>query len=197
MHAPPRRDNKLVTSRRTAEKYGKFIFANPSWNLAHMKATVQEEMFADASIGKLKRAKQLVMKAALDATKGQYQKLYSYQLELLRSNPGSTIVVNREVGMDPPVFKRIYICLGALKKGFLAGCRKVIGLDGCFFKGATNGELICALGRDANNQMYPIAWAVVHKENNEEWDWFMDLLSSDLQVGDGEGWVFILDQQKV
>lgn len=57
--------------------------------------------------------------------------------------------------------------------------------------------MICALGRDANNQMYPIAWAVVHKENNEEWDWFMDLLSSDLQVGDGEGWVFILDQQKV
>lgn len=194
---PPRRDNKLVTSRRIAEKYGKFIFANPSWNLAHMKATVQEEMFADASIGKLKRAKQLVMKAALDATKGQYQKLYSYQLELLRSNPGSTVVVNREVGMDPPVFKRIYICLGALKKGFLAGCRKVIGLDGFFFKGATNGELICALGRDANNQMYPIAWAIVHKENNEEWDRFMDLLSSDLQVGDGEGWVFISDQQKV
>lgn len=85
MHAPPRRDNKLVTSRRTAEKYGKFIFANPSWNLAHMKATVQEEMFADASIGKLKRAKQLVMKAALDATKGQYQKLYSYQLEVIQA----------------------------------------------------------------------------------------------------------------
>ncbi|KAF0900215.1 hypothetical protein E2562_028697 [Oryza meyeriana var. granulata] len=162
-----------------------------------MKAIVQEEMFADVSISKLKRAKALVMKKALDASKGQYQKLYNYQLELLRSNPGSTVVVNREVGLDPLVFKRIYICLDALKKGFLAGCRKVIGLDGCFFKGATTRELICAIGRDANNQMYPIAWAVVHKENNEEWDWFLDLLISDLKVGDGEGWVFISDQQKV
>lgn len=54
----------------------------------------------------------------------------------------------------------MYICLDALKKGFVADCRKVIGLDGCFFKGDTNEELLCAIGRDANNQMYPIAWAV-------------------------------------
>lgn len=162
-----------------------------------MKATVQEEMFGEASVPKLKRAKAMVMKKAMDATKGQYQKLYNYQLELLRSNPGSTVVVNREIGTDPPVFKRIYICLDACKRGFVDGCRKVVGLDGCFFKGATNGELLCAIGRDANNQMYPIAWAVVHKENNEEWDWFLDLLCSDLKVLDGTGWVFISDQQKV
>jgi len=35
------------------------------------------------------------------------------------------------------------------------------------FKGLTNGELLCALGRDANNQMYPIAWAVVERETKE------------------------------
>jgi alpha-galactosidase len=82
-----------VTSRRIAEKYEKFILSNPSWNLAHMKATVQEEMFADASFSKLKRAKKLVMLKAMDATKGQYKKLYNYQQELLRSNPGSTVVI--------------------------------------------------------------------------------------------------------
>jgi hypothetical protein len=61
--------------------------------------------------------------------------------------------VHKEKDVEPPTFQRIYICLDALKKGFLAGCRKVVGLDGCFFKGATNGELFCAIGRDANNQM--------------------------------------------
>ncbi|EEC72042.1 hypothetical protein OsI_04947 [Oryza sativa Indica Group] len=173
-----------------------FIVANPGWPLSYMKATVQEEMFADASISKLKRAKRLVMQKAFDVTKGQYQKLYNYQQELLRTNPGSTVVINRVIGIEPPVFKRIYICLDGCKKGFMAGCRKVIGLDGCFFKGSTNGELLCAIGRDANKQMYPIAWAVVYKENNEEWDWFCDLLCSDLKVGDGSGWVFISDEQK-
>lgn len=54
-----------------------------------------------------------------------------------------------------------------------------------------NGELLCAIGRDGNNQMYPIAWVVAAKDNNEEWDWFIDLLCGDLQVGTGQGRVFI------
>ena len=65
-----------------------------------------------------------------------------------------------------------------------------------FFKGATSGELIQAIVRDDNNQMYPIAWAVVDKENNMNWDWFCDLLFRDIHVGDGQEWVFISDQQK-
>ena len=49
------------------------------------------------------------------------------------------------------------MCFDACKRGFLAGCRRVVGVDGSFFNGACNGELICALGRDPNNQIYPIA----------------------------------------
>src|SRR6185295_3734929 len=49
---PPRRDNRLVTARRIAERYEKFIMANPSWRLDSMKSTVQEEMFADVTIPK-------------------------------------------------------------------------------------------------------------------------------------------------
>jgi alpha-galactosidase len=65
---PPRRDNKLVTARRVADKYEKFIMANPSWSFRQMKNTVQEEMFADVSISKLKRAKAIVMEKVYDST---------------------------------------------------------------------------------------------------------------------------------
>ena len=122
--------------------------------------------------------------------------VFDYQLELLRSNPGNTVVVKLDLDEPQLTFMRFYVCFDACKKGFLAGCRKVIGLDGCFFKGLTNGKLLCALGRDANNQMYPIAWAIVERETKESWDFFLSLLSSDLKFGDGEGWVFISDQQK-
>ena len=131
-----------------------------------LKETVQEEMFADVSISKCKRAKKIVLGKMLDATKGEYTRVFDYQEELLRSNPGSTVVVKLEPDCVEPTFQRMYICLAACKRGFMAGCRRVLGLDGCFFKGATNGELLCALGRDANNQMYPVAWAVVEKETN-------------------------------
>lgn len=195
-NCPPRRDNRLVTAAAIAKKYEKMIMANPTWSLESMKNTIQEDMFADVHMSKLKRAKSIVMQKVFDATKGQYKILYNYQLELLRSNPGSTVVIRTEPRGRTPVFQRMYICLDALKKGFNAGCRKVVGLDGCFFKGATNGELLCAVGRDANNQMYPVAWAVVEKENNDSWDWFCDLLFRDIGVGEGNDWVFISDQQK-
>uniref|UniRef100_A0A453H4S4 MULE transposase domain-containing protein n=1 Tax=Aegilops tauschii subsp. strangulata TaxID=200361 RepID=A0A453H4S4_AEGTS len=45
--------------------------------------------------------------------------------------------------------------------------------------------------------MYPVAWAVVEKETNDSWKWFIALLIRDLDINDqGEGWVFISDQQK-
>jgi len=56
--------------------------------------------------------------------------------------------------------------------------------------------LLCAIGRDANNQIYPVAWAVVEMETNDTWDWFTYLLCRDLQIGDGDAWVVISDQQK-
>ena len=53
-------------------------------------------------------------------------------------------------------------------------------MDGCFFKGACNGELICAVDRDANNQIYLVSWAVI-KETEDSWTWFLGLLQKDLR----------------
>ena len=89
-----------------------------------MRTTIQEEMFAMVSISKLKRAKAIVMQKALDATKGQYQLLYRYQVELLRSNHGSTVIVKKELQLEPPVFQRMYICLDAYKKDSWQGVEK-------------------------------------------------------------------------
>ncbi|XP_021767694.1 uncharacterized protein LOC110732089 [Chenopodium quinoa] len=42
-----------------------------------------------------------------------------------------------------------------------------------------------AVGRDGNDQMYPISWAVVEGENNTSWEWFLNNLSKSLKLGDG------------
>jgi hypothetical protein len=36
------------------------------------------------------------------------------------------VVVKKDTDAKDDVFQRIYICLAALKKDFLAGCRKVV-----------------------------------------------------------------------
>jgi hypothetical protein len=196
---PPRRDNNLVTSTVIARHYHNQIKDNPTWPAALIKAAVLKDFFADVSLSKCKRAKSIVQKESLDAMKGEYSRVFDYQEELLRSNPGSTIAVFLDPDIeDKAVFERFYVCFDALKKGLLAGCRKVIGLDGCWFKGANNGNLMCAIGRDANNQMYPVAWAAVPIENYDTWYWFLSLLQKDLNISNGgQDWVIISDQQKV
>ena len=93
---------------------------------------------------------------------------------------------------------RIYLCFGALKENFIQGCRPLIGFDGCFLKGMVKGQILIAVGRDGNNQMFPIAWAVINGvENEDNWRWFIHLLAADLNIEQGIGWTLILDMQKV
>ncbi|GJR71285.1 lipopolysaccharide-modifying protein [Tanacetum coccineum] len=50
---------------------------------------------------------------------------------------------------------------------------------------SNNGELLAAIERDANNQIYPIVWEVAKVENNENWCWFLSLLQEDLELDHG------------
>lgn len=88
------------------------------------------------------------------------------------------------------------MCWGALKKGFLNGCRPIIFLDGCHLKTMYGGILLCAVGIDANNGNYPIAYAVVEKEKRESWVWFMNYLKADLNIENPGVWTIMSDKQK-
>ena len=83
-----------------------------------------------------------------------------------------------------PYFERIYICLEGCKKGFLAGCKPIIGLVACHLKTKTGGRLMCAVGRDPNDEYFPFAYAVVEAETKDTWTWFLNLLLAD--IGDGK-----------
>ena len=70
-------------------------------------------------------------------------------------------------------------------------------MDGYFLKTCYNNELLTAIGRDGNNQMFPISWAIVNVENNVNWIWFLQLLKQDLGISNGDGLTIISDMQKV
>ncbi|XP_016185273.1 uncharacterized protein LOC107626893 [Arachis ipaensis] len=111
----------------------------------------------------------------------EYAKLRDYAEELLRSNPGSTI----KLGVSPMpngegVFERFYVCFHGCKKGFVGGCRPLVGLDGAFLKTYYRGWLLCAMSQDANNHVYPIVWTIVHVENKDNWKFFLELLHKDI-----------------
>ncbi|XP_061361615.1 uncharacterized protein LOC133305412 [Gastrolobium bilobum] len=160
---------------------------------------LKEEYKVHVHLKKLGKALHKAKKNIEGSEKEQYGKLRDYLAELLRSNLGSTCqmqVIPQPVPNSPPIFNKLYVCLDACKKGFKAGCRPLIGLDGCFLKGYYGGQLLSAVGDDANKSFYVIAFAVVDNETKENWKWFLTLLQEDIGSCEVHGWNFISDQQK-
>ncbi|GKA03366.1 mutator type transposase [Tanacetum coccineum] len=75
----------------------------------------------------------------------QYALLRDYVMELKRCNPDTTVKIDVYGEEDPEsptrLFRRIYVCLGALKKGFREGGRELLGLDGAFMRGRDDFDL--------------------------------------------------------
>ena len=102
------------------------------------------------------------------------------------------MAVEMDLQIGVPYFERLYICWVGCKKGFLASCRPIIGLDACHLKTKLGGQLIVAIARDPNEEYFPFAVAVVEVETKDSWTWFINLLLAD--IGDSKRWTFISDQ---
>ncbi|KAK8574072.1 hypothetical protein V6N13_097066 [Hibiscus sabdariffa] len=118
--------------------------------------------------------------------------IYDYLGEIRTSNPGSTTILM----LDNRVFLRMYICLHACKEGYKAGCRPVLSIDGCHLKGYYGGTFLAAVSVDANDIIYPIAYAVVEAETESSWNWFLSLLGVDLEIGSSHNITIVSDKQK-
>lgn len=190
--------NKLASVKYLCEVFGDRIRKNPQWMCKEMAQTIKNELEIEVPRIKILRLRKMALEGIADSLKQHYARVRDYGHEVLLSNPQNTVKISttRLNEDDPPKFRRFYVCYYALKAGWKAGCRPVIGLDGCFLKTVTGGQLLSAVGRDGNNQMFPICYAVVESENTDSWRWFLTLVIDDLDLNDGHGLTIISDQQK-
>ncbi|GJZ93063.1 mutator type transposase, partial [Tanacetum coccineum] len=176
------------------------IKPNPRVPISALKDQLQRKYELGMSDMKIFRAKQMAEERVIGDWVKQYAQLRQYALELKEKNPETTIKIDVErcfdVESETRQFRRIYICLGALKNGFKAGKRDLLGLDGCFLSGPYPGQILTAVGVDPNNRIYPLAYAVVESEIKESWLWFLDCLGDDLELFRNSNFTFISDRQK-
>jgi len=78
------------------------------------------------------------------------------------------------------VFQWMYVSLAACKQGFLDGCRPMICVDAYFMKGKWGGQLCVSIARDANNDIFLIAYVVCETENKDRLMWFLRTLLDDI-----------------
>ncbi|KAK8643616.1 hypothetical protein V6N13_012902 [Hibiscus sabdariffa] len=168
----------------------------PKLKLTEMQKLGKEELKVDLSRGTCSRARRWALEEINGRVLYEFTRLFDYAYALRQANPTANIelMVERPTPFEIPKFRRFYVGFTALRDGFKKCCRTFLCLDGCFLKG--KGEILTAIGRDGNDQIYPIAWAVVEVENRETWSWFLRNIISDLQLGDGDGFTLMTDQQK-
>ncbi|XP_057760574.1 uncharacterized protein LOC130980950 [Arachis stenosperma] len=188
---------RLASSSSISKKIANNISRGEEMKLATVIQTIQDKYMANISVGKAYWARRKAREEVHGRAIQQYAKLRDYCAEILRANPGSslTILVDRPSLTHQPRFMRMYMCLDAVKKGFLAGCRPIIGVDGCHLKGDHGQQLLVAVGRDPNDNYFPIAVAAVEAETKDSWGWFLEMLLND--IGESRKWVFMSDQQKM
>ena len=112
---------------------------------------MKQKIKVGISISQVYRAK----RKAIDLITGDEQLQYGK----LRSR----VILQTEMEDEnaQPKFKRMYIRYNAQKVGFLRGCKSIIGLDGCHLKGRFGGQILSLIVRDANDNIFPVAFAVV------------------------------------
>lgn len=159
---------------------------------------IKDQWKLSATRNQCQEARKKVLRWLEKEYEDQFAHIRGYCEEITTSNPDSTVEVETVPGPDDnELFDRFYVCFHILKTRWKATCRPIIGVDGTFLRGANKGQLLVAIGRDACNKIYPIAWAAVQVENENNWLWFVKLLKKDLDLGNGDGYIIISDRQKV
>ncbi|CAI9279934.1 unnamed protein product [Lactuca saligna] len=145
------RNVKACTYKSLAKKIVQQIESNPTVPTQDLQEQIQREYQVDISKMKVFKAKTEALNQVRDDYARQYTTLRYYVQELRTRNPGTTVKIKVKsepnLASETRTFKRIYIYLGPLKKGFLAGKTYYLGLDGTFMKGPYPGMILTALVR--------------------------------------------------
>ncbi|XP_056691880.1 uncharacterized protein [Spinacia oleracea] len=129
-----------------------------------------------------------------------YALLPSYAEMIKSTNPGSYALVTwtADSGNVTPRFKACFFSFAAQVRGFLRGCRPIIGIDGAHLSGYYKGILLTAVAIDGNNEIFPLAYSIVSTESMDTWSYFFRSLKA-LFVQHGcqrDDWTFISDRMR-
>ncbi|RVW12449.1 hypothetical protein CK203_110436 [Vitis vinifera] len=93
--------------------------------------------------------------------------------QLMETNSGT---IAEWTSSDKGNFMQLFIAHGFSVHGFLMGCRPIISINSSNLSGPHKGALFSALAYDADDDMFPLAYAIVSSENYYNWFWFLQRL---------------------
>ncbi|KAJ0871635.1 putative transcription factor interactor and regulator CCHC(Zn) family [Helianthus annuus] len=148
----------------------------------------------DLNYSQARRAKEYAREQLLGSYKDAYSELPFFCEKIMETNPGS--LANYSTKEDSS-FHRLFVCFHASVSGFLHGCRPLLFLDSTPLNSRYQGMLLTATAADGDDGAFPVAFAVVDEENDDNWHWFLTQLKPMVSpVGTPGQITFVADFQK-
>lgn len=163
----------------------------PSYKPKDIVNDIKQEYGIQLNYFQAWRGKEIAKEQLQGSYKEAYSQLPVFCEKIMESNPGSLATFTTK---DDSSFHRLFVSFHASLYGFQQGCRPLLFLDGIALKSKYQGTLLAATAADGDDGVFPVAFAVVDAETDENWRWFLLQLKSALEISGSL--TFVADRQK-
>ncbi|XP_025627740.1 uncharacterized protein [Arachis hypogaea] len=186
-------DHSKLDSNTIAEAIKPLVEADPSLKVKSVIAEVQSKFNYTVSYQKVWLAKQKSIEKIFGGWEASYKALHIWfeamchkepsavvHFEIMPAYQGDDLVT--DIRVLHRVFWSYYPCIRAFRH-----CNPVVQVDGTHLYGKYKGCLLVAISQDGNNNIIPIAFAIVEGEASDTWHFFLSNLRQHVVTRDGVG----------
>ncbi|XP_056695147.1 uncharacterized protein [Spinacia oleracea] len=167
-------DHRNMDSKFISYHIRNLVEADISIKVRVLIEVIKQQYHFTISYKKAWLAKQKAIAYTFGDWEESFQILPHFMQEMKKANPGTVVHFANHRTADPnfEIFQRVFWAFGPSIQGF-QHCRPIITIDGTHLYGKYKGTILIAMSVDANNQIFPLAFAIVEGENGDSWPWFM------------------------
>lgn len=137
------------------------------------------------------RGKEIAKEQLQGSYKEAYSQLPLFCEKIMETNPGSLATFTTK---EDSSFHRLFVSFHSCLYGFEQGCRPLLFLDSIFLKSKYQGSLLAATAADGDDGFFPVAFAIVDMESDDNWHWFLQQLKTALPMC--RGLTIVADREK-
>uniref|UniRef100_A0A2N9GWD0 CCHC-type domain-containing protein n=1 Tax=Fagus sylvatica TaxID=28930 RepID=A0A2N9GWD0_FAGSY len=176
-HPNIRKDGKVFDSNFIEREVRSYVANDQTISVKSLRHHMCTQFGHKISYYKVWDAKQKAIANIFGDWGESYQLLPKFMKALIDSNPGTQVEWKTYWSEDAgcAIFESVFWAFGPSIQGFMH-CRPVVSIDATHLYGKYEGKLMIAMATDANNGIYPLAFAVTEKESKNTWRWFLRFL---------------------
>ncbi|KAL6343984.1 hypothetical protein AAG906_027757 [Vitis piasezkii] len=164
---------------------------SPNYKPKDIADDIKREYGIQLNYSQAWRAKEIAREQLQGSYKEAYSQLPFFCEKIKETNPGSFATFETK---EDSSFHRLFISFHAAISGFQQGCRPLLFLDTTPLNSKYQGMLLTATAADGDDGVFPVAFAVVDAETDDNWSWFLLELKS--AVSTARPITFVADFQK-